>query len=69
MLGLAERHGYGGSLERCLRFYGELLLGTELSPGLRQRIDSALAGESRDLGAAVQAAVTLILASPEYQLA
>ncbi|HEV3443258.1 MAG TPA: DUF1800 domain-containing protein [Gemmataceae bacterium] len=69
VLGLAERHGHSGSLERCLRFYGDLLLGTELSPGLRQRINSALAGESRDLAAAVQAAVTLILASPEYQLA
>jgi hypothetical protein len=67
-LGLAERHGHGGSLEDALRFYAQLLLGRDLSPRLRQTILVALAGRAQDLAGAVRQGVTLILASPEYQL-
>jgi uncharacterized protein (DUF1800 family) len=66
--GLAERHGHGRDLDQVLRFYGRLLLGTELGAGLRRRVLSTIGPGPRDSAAAARRALVLILASPDYQL-
>jgi uncharacterized protein (DUF1800 family) len=68
-LALARRHGRGGDLDDLLCFYAELLTGSPPAPPWKKRLLAALGpGAKRDADTAC-AAVALIVASPEVQLA
>jgi uncharacterized protein (DUF1800 family) len=66
---LARRHGAGRDLDALLTFYAELLTGSPLDPAWHKRLRTAL-GPAAGLEAnTVRAAVALIAAAPETQLA
>ncbi len=68
-LALAKKHDRAGKLEAVLTFYADLLLGGVPSPRWRERMLATLgAGASLDADTA-RRVVTLVLASPEAQLA
>jgi uncharacterized protein (DUF1800 family) len=63
---LAERHGFSASAELA-RFYVDLSVQDAFGDALRARV--ARAAEGSDRMAAAREAATLVLTSPEYQLA
>jgi uncharacterized protein (DUF1800 family) len=68
-LALAERHGRKRDLDDVLTFFGELLTGAHPQPAWRKRLHAALGAKARCDRATVAAALALVIASPEVQLA
>jgi uncharacterized protein (DUF1800 family) len=68
-LALARRHDKGGDLESCLRFFVELLTGRDWSPAWGERLLAGLGPRPDMTPEPVRQAATLVLASPEAQLA
>jgi uncharacterized protein (DUF1800 family) len=68
-LALAKRHGRGRDLDAALTFYAELLTGGPPAPGWKKRLRTALGPKAALEGDTVRAAVALMVASPEVQLA
>jgi uncharacterized protein (DUF1800 family) len=68
-IALARRHGRGRDLDDVLTFYAELLTGAPMEAAWRKRLLSALGPKAKVEPRAVRAAVALIVASPEVQLA
>ncbi len=68
-LAQARRHGRGRSLDDLLTFYIELLTGAPPEPAWRKRLRASLGGEAGLNANTVRAAVALICASPQVQLA
>jgi uncharacterized protein (DUF1800 family) len=68
-IALAKRHGRGRDLDDLLAFVAELLTGTPPAPGWKKRLQAALGPKAALDGDTVSAAVALIVASPEVQLA
>jgi uncharacterized protein (DUF1800 family) len=68
-IALAARHGRGRDLDDLLTFYAELLAGAPPEPTWRKRLMTALRPRATREPPTVRAAVALILASPEAQLA
>jgi Protein of unknown function (DUF1800) len=68
-IALAMRHGRGHDLEDILAFYAELLTGALPAPDQNKRLLATLGPKVARDGPTVRAAIALILASPEVQLA
>jgi uncharacterized protein (DUF1800 family) len=68
-LALAKRHGRGRDLDAALTFYAELLTGRPPAPGWKNRLRTDLGPKAAMDGDTVRAAVALMVASPEVQLA
>jgi uncharacterized protein (DUF1800 family) len=68
-LALARRHGRGRDLDAVLTFYAELLTGGPPAAGWKKRLLRALSPKAALDGDTVRAAVALMVASPEVQLA
>jgi uncharacterized protein (DUF1800 family) len=68
-LALARRHGHGRDLDAVLDFYAELLTGALPAPAWKKRLLSALGPQAAADADTVRAAVALLVASPEVQLA
>jgi uncharacterized protein (DUF1800 family) len=68
-LALAKRHGRGRDLDAALTFYAELLTGRPPAPGWKDRLRTDLGPKAAMDGDTVRAAVALMVASPEVQLA
>jgi uncharacterized protein (DUF1800 family) len=68
-IALARRHGRGHDLDDVLTFYAELLTGAAPDAAWRKRLLTALGPRAKAEPVAVRAAVALIVASPEVQLA
>src|SRR5262249_12158245 len=68
-LALAKRHGRGRDLDAVLTFYAELLTGRPPAPGWKKRLRTDLGPRAATDGDTVRAAVALMVASPEVQLA
>jgi uncharacterized protein (DUF1800 family) len=64
---LARRHGASGPIDMA-RFFTELLVQDAFDPTVRQRVEAA-ALKAKDDAPAAREAATLVLTSPEYQLA
>ena len=67
LLGLARRHGRGGSREESVGFLTDLVLGAAPDEGWTGRIVAA-AGQGRELAEFSRRAAAAVLASPEAQL-
>jgi hypothetical protein len=66
---LASKHGFKGMSE-VSKFFVDLLVQDALAPKVREKIEAASRGENAsDEAASAREAATLILSSPEYQLA
>ncbi len=68
-IALAKRHGRGRDLHDLLTFYAELLTGAPPAPDWKKRLLTALGPKAALDDDTVRAAVALIVASPEVQLA
>jgi hypothetical protein len=68
-IALAERHGRQRDLDDLLTFYGELFTGTPPDAAWRRRLHAALGAKARCEPRTVAAALALIVASPDVQLA
>jgi hypothetical protein len=66
---LARRHGAGRDLDALLTFYAKLLTGSPPDPTWRKRLRTALGPAVGPEADTVRAAVALIAAAPETQLA
>jgi uncharacterized protein (DUF1800 family) len=66
---LARRHGRGGDLDDMLAFFVELLTGVPPQPEFKKRLLDALGPKAAVDADTVGAAIALIVASPEVQLA
>jgi uncharacterized protein (DUF1800 family) len=67
-IALARRHGRGRDLDDLLTFYVELLTGSPPAPEWKRRLLTALGPKAAADADSVNAAVALIVASPEVQL-
>jgi uncharacterized protein (DUF1800 family) len=68
-IALAQRHGRGRDLEDVVAFAAELLTGTPPSAAWRSRLLAALEARAKLRPDSARAAIALVLASPEAQLA
>jgi uncharacterized protein (DUF1800 family) len=68
-IALAERHGRGRDLDDVLTFAAELLTGAPPDAAWRRRLRAALGPEAKRDPDTVRAAIALVAASPEVQMA
>jgi len=68
-LALAKRHDRGPDLDAALTFYAELLTGRPPAPGWKDRLRTDLGPKAAMDGDTVRAAIAVMVASPEVQLA
>jgi uncharacterized protein (DUF1800 family) len=68
-IALAEKHGRGRDLDQVLTFCAELLTGAPPQPAWRKRLLAALGPRAKLVPDTARAAIALVAASPEVQLA